>query len=1370
MKPRETGYAAAAAASLQQVAKAFEAYLAGRLDIERLLGCMYTAAPGRRGFMQQAVSSSSEDSKPNTKPLCSQLASFAALLTRVLGAAAGGPPLGPKASDGPEVLQQGDEAAYAGICAAEFWLQHVQQLLAFEAATAAAAAAAVEGGNETSTDPTLVYREMENLVTPVAAIAANRAVRLPAPAAVSSSRSEEEAAAALQPQNISADPLICLWICSSLDQWSAAGASALQLPLHVRKAGGEVLLLLAVVASGGPQGAAQGGVAAETRNDFQQNAAGKRRQTLRRVLRKALEGLLGAPGEETDACAAVMREYAVAAAHTVLHWPGTSRRSLRASLGPLGPKLLQTAQQGALMRDEKTAALARSLLCRLTWVWRSASRASLAGDPAQQQQQQQQQQQSPFGGLCVFSHAVNGAQQSIRSLLEASSSGTLVGGASQGPERFLQLRALQLLRDLLLFGGGQAFPSQGAVSTALAEAEASGARFLVLNVQSLGETILGAAGSSLEAVRTSVAAAAAGVALNTQHDAVAAAALQQQQQQEKQQQTDETRSQLQKQHNSETASNQHKQQQQQLIPRRGKGSQKKWKKKMQMQQQQQQQQQQQSHKGPLAALVVTSSESEETETDSSGSTSSAAEDSSDGEGRSSSNNNKRPKQRTSSSSTSSSNGAEAVQSAISRQLHDLQEAELSATSAATLDAAVSAMRALVEVVGPGGLLPNLSLFSRFAEMLFSGCSQLESSVLAARFGDSLLGFVRAVLRCCPSAAPAFHRTCSRFAISVCRQLLSENGWQRAARVIRALALAEDGGLLAVLAETQLHAAATRKPKQMHQGDKSLTEFSSELSRRLAAEDAKWGVETAEKEGLLLLLHGWRGTCCLIEELLRAQEHAALGTPASQLHAFADALVLGTLLSGLACGGMKKESPSFARVMVDDASALIASLRLLTTSISEASTPTCPVSVFAVSARVHAAPNPSLGGLSSRAISRKLISFVCFYAADVGLPPLATLRTASSLQQRLSHVYASGLSSFATSGPSSALGWRLYEAEGDCSSSSSRSAALLQLRHTAAVSGAAASGAVHAALAELSIAIRNAACARSTEGAAAAGEAAVEAGGDGIACRFILRAEELSILHDTSTGVRASRGTVYASSVASSLGFSAPKKAQKPQPSSPAPQETPRKTVASSMPPAPHTPRAEAAAARDCRSLEVASATPSKAAAQAFLSALGVEPRVAPSGDLTGPSLSGSPQAGDGAVVVGSNSTLPSNAHAEGSLQPRKRQRNDGKAARSASPSPTSGAAERKSDDEVVILESTAAPPPAARHSIRKTGLPSTNQSAPEPSVFTEGLHASKIQAVEGLGKPSEANAEAQARARLRQLVQCESQDAISCCKSRLPQA
>lgn len=91
--------------------------------------------------------------------------------------------------------------------------------------------------------------------------------------------------------------------------------------------------------------------------------------------------------------------------------------------------------------------LARSLLCRLTWLWRAASRPAAQGD-APQQQNQQQHQQGPFGSVCLFSQSVNSAQQSIMSLLGGSSR----EGALQGPERFFLLRSLQLLRDLLLFG------------------------------------------------------------------------------------------------------------------------------------------------------------------------------------------------------------------------------------------------------------------------------------------------------------------------------------------------------------------------------------------------------------------------------------------------------------------------------------------------------------------------------------------------------------------------------------------------------------------------------------------------------------------------------------------------------------------------------------------------------------------------------------------------------------------------------------------------------------------------------------------------------------------------------------------------------
>ncbi|KAL8426360.1 hypothetical protein Efla_002978 [Eimeria flavescens] len=1276
MGTAETGYAAAAAASLQQVARALEAYLCGRIDQQQLLRCMYTSAPGRRGFMQQAGAQSAAvsppDSKQKTRPLASQLASFAALLCRMLGPAPREGSSKAEAAEGPPVLQQPEEVAHAGVCAAEFWLQHVQQLLSVEAATAAAAAAA--GGAEANSDTAAVYREMENIVPCLAAVAADCA-----------------------------------------------------LPLHTRKAGGEALLLLAVVALSGPQGACHGGPPpAEARGSCQSGAA-KRRQMLRRVLRRALEGLLEASGGGAEGSAAVMREFAVTAAHTVLHWQGASRRSLRAALGPLGPALLQTAQQGALMRDEETAAIARSLLCRLTWIWRSTSKGAVAGDEGQQQQQQQQQ--SPFGVACLFSHVLNSAQQSVNALLEGPSSGAPPAEASRGPERFLLLRALQVIRDLLLYGGGQAMPPQGAVSTALGELEASGGRFLVLNVQRLASTIAAAAVSSWDAVREDIAAAAAGIALpQTQSAAAAAAAAVSPsaagvQQQELAQHTQHIGGELSP--------------QQLQMPRRGsKGSQKKWKRQMKLQQQQQQQQgqqqkeqqkqQQQNKRGPWAALVVPSStESEESSEDA---VSSEAEDSSDG-GQRNSRRGPRGQRSSSNSSSSSATGAEAVQGLLARQLQGLQEAELSASSADTLEAAISAMGALVEVAGPGGLLPNLPVFCRLTDTLFNGSSpQLAKCILASRFGDSLVGFVRAVLRCCPPAAAALHRNCSRFAISVCRLLLAEDSsWQRAALVARGLAAVEEGGMPALLGDAQLRAAAaathatSKKQKQNQQGGKGFSELSSQLSRRLSGEGAvASGLETAANEGQLLLIHGWRSLCCLLEELLRSQEKAVLGAPAQQLHAFVDALVVGILSSGLASQSSQGLLPvKFACVVVGDASALISALRLLSTSI------------------------------------------------NLGLPPLATLRAVSCLQQRLGQVAASGCLLSACAGPSSALDWRLFEAEGGSSSSSSGSgssgAALLQLRHSTAVSGGAAAGAVQAALTDLELAVRNAACARSTEGAAAAGEAAVEAGGEGGgAYRFLLRAEELSVLQETGSGVRVVCTAVYAASVASTLSLTGGGGPQKPRPC-PA-VEAPRKTSGSPagapLPanrPAMHR---ESAPVNACRSLEVADATPSKAASRAFLSAIGVsaDSRTSPS-----PAVSASPPASPSSAAADAAAAEPAftptaAGQAEGCSQlQRKRQRENSKAANSSSAPGAKKSPERKSDDEVVILEEAAAPPP-----VRRSGGAAANRGAGQASCGSQTLSRDEelqqpmqqgLCQAAGSRQATEVAAETQARARLRQLLQ-----------------
>lgn len=166
-------YGNAASASLNQAAKALDSYLLGRVSLQHLLGCMYAAAPGRRGFMQQAqkafFSSDSpigEDSNASTRPLASQLVSFAALVSRALGV----PPGGQSTEGTPRPVKQPEETIYAGLCSAEFWLQHVQQLLSLEAA------AATVGDTDTNADTAPVHREMEDLIRPISAAAADAKV------------------------------------------------------------------------------------------------------------------------------------------------------------------------------------------------------------------------------------------------------------------------------------------------------------------------------------------------------------------------------------------------------------------------------------------------------------------------------------------------------------------------------------------------------------------------------------------------------------------------------------------------------------------------------------------------------------------------------------------------------------------------------------------------------------------------------------------------------------------------------------------------------------------------------------------------------------------------------------------------------------------------------------------------------------------------------------------------------------------------------------------------------------------------------------------------------------------------------------------
>lgn len=269
-------------------------------------------------------------------------------------------------------------------------------------------------------------------------------------------------------------------------------------------------------------------------------------------------------------------------------------------------------------------------------------------------------------------------------------------------------------------------------------------------------------------------------------------------------------------------------------------------------------------------------------------------------------------------------------------------------------------------------------------------------------------------------------------------------------------------------------------------------------------------------------------------------------------------------------------------------------------------------------------------------------------------------------------------------------------------------------------------------------------ARSTEGASAAGLAAIE-GGDGGAFRFILRAEDLHVTQDTSTGMRKPHAAAYAACVASSLAFVAAKEHQRaPHGGPPVLRDT------TSQLPTLH--KGRESPAGDCRSLEVPAATPSKAAAQAFLSAIGVEPRPT----TAEPMQTVAPRPPPG--VVPTTHAITQSAAAEERREQRKRQRVEGKAS-SRSPSPAGAASDRKSDDEVVILEGTA-PPPPARHS-RKSGPPAgsyaVDTSSLQPSSQPQQLHQQQNAELPDLakGRPIDNSAENQARERLRQLLQCE---------------
>ncbi|OEH74755.1 hypothetical protein cyc_06801 [Cyclospora cayetanensis] len=1180
MATSASSFGAATAVSLHKAGKALEAYLSGSLDCQQLLGCFYASAPGRRAFIEQAVAS---QTAARPKPLHAQLAAFAGLLSRALEAFAEAETADEGPQEGRLPTQPLEEVVFAGICATEFWLQHVQQLMALETAAAAVSVADGDGPSETG----VVYKELERLVGPI-----------------------------------------------------AAAAAAPKLPLHTRKTAVDVLLLMAVIALGGPEGVFQGGPR-EQRNHTQQSGVTRRRQALRRVLRKALDGILSASGEGADGASDAMREKAVAALHTMLHWQGAARGPMRAALGPLAPGLLGIAQKGALMKSDLTAALGRSLLCRLTWIWRPSPRH---GDQAQQEHQQRQLHS--MSGGCLFSEVLNSAQQSVKGLLEASNARALHGDSadgpqkvfSQGPERFLLLRSLQLIRDLLLCGGGQTFPLQGAVSSSLSQLEADGGRFVLLNTQSLGETLLAAATSCCEVFAASVSAAAATLANSaTKHPSASDTQLQRRSEASQQKEPPPT-------------------------------------------------QQRPTRRGGLPPPVVLES---------------------------------------SSSSEGESSGAGSAADSDSSTLDELSEAELSATNAAALEAAVQAAGALAEVGGSGGVLPCLQVFCSFLETLLSGTSETLLTYWPLGYGRREELFLVVVCYCVSmrllygqgvSATPRLLYSIVSLPFALGHLIVGAN-WRFGGLIARQLTLAEEGGLPSLLLQARL-----AMPPESKNGNHRQRESSSKGGLRpAAAEEALWDVHAPDNEALVLLNHAWCSTCRLLEELLYVQDVALVGSSALQLEAFIEALVLGILATNLSWNPSRGDQPLFAHVILSDPFSLVAALRLLTASIS-----------------------------------------VC-------LPPLATLRAASSLHEQLLQLCSSGQGPLPGGFRLSSC-WSLFEVPGDAHFSSSWS----MLQQAAGHGPVTATGALEVALTDLGLAIRNAACTRSTEGAAAAGEAAIEAA-DGCASRFILRPEQLQVYQDTPAGGPKPAAALYNTCFSNSLNLSAPKVLGEPsrQGAGSCPQGslwTSKRSSASvgglrdiagahaaSEAPGPSlvTKGHGDSVSEKCDTPDVGNGTYSRAAANASLSAVGAEPRRSTE-DLTERSASFPPQQQHqntpGLLLGGSLVCGEVEIEESGKKLCKRQRREQGHVSLSRSPSPYPVVIQRgdaRSDDEVVILEDT------------------TSHSAPKDkrNRFSEGRAAGEDPAIRQQQLPQatqqqppdvSVSAEAQARARLNKLVQSDS--------------
>ncbi|KEP64903.1 UNVERIFIED_CONTAM: hypothetical protein HHA_203760 [Hammondia hammondi] len=218
--------------------------------------------------------------------------------------------------------------------------------------------------------------------------------------------------------------------------------------------------------------------------------------------------------------------------HHVLH-QYASLSLFSSSLTSLASALRSSCFNLAFDENEDLAFYGRSTLCRLTWIFRrtsaaaaslGASGSSLASTSAAPQDEKQERQLS-FEAIfeqtiVICENLCDLCNNFLGSALEDGSSTKGRGGSQSTARRFRMrshrevemgeggydereasgvlpeavkhlraknefqraVRAIQLLRDLLLFGSGQAVPKDGALGVSLASFEREGGRFIVVNV------------------------------------------------------------------------------------------------------------------------------------------------------------------------------------------------------------------------------------------------------------------------------------------------------------------------------------------------------------------------------------------------------------------------------------------------------------------------------------------------------------------------------------------------------------------------------------------------------------------------------------------------------------------------------------------------------------------------------------------------------------------------------------------------------------------------------------------------------------------------------------------------------------------------